>query len=139
MTDLTANALAHWTGPLGLPDFVAVHAADFPAAFDAAIAAHAAEIAAIAADPDAPSIDNTLKRLELSGRPLSRISALFFLLAGADTSPKIQEIERAIAPKLARHSAMIAMDPALFARIEALHEARASAGLDAETRRALEK
>ncbi len=139
MTDLTTHALAHWTGPLGLPDFAAVRAEDFPAAFEAAIAAHAAEIDAIAADPADPTITNTLERLELSGRPLSRVAALFFLLAGADTNATIQAIERDIAPKLARHQASIAMNPALFARIEALHEARASAGLDAETRRALEK
>lgn len=135
--DLATHPLSAWTGPLGLPDFGRVRAEDFGPVIDAALAAHAAEIDAIACDPSPPTIDNTLKRLELSGKPLARANALFWMLAGADTSPVIQALEREVAPKLSRHWSAIQMNPKLFARIDALHAA--GAGPDPETGRALEK
>lgn len=136
--DLATHPLTSWTGPLGLPDFVRVAVEAFGPVFDAALAAHRAEIDAIAVDDRAPTIDNTLKPLELSGKALSRVNALFWLFAGADSSPEIQALERELAPKLARHWAAIQLDARLFGRIDALRRA-APAGLDAETARALEK
>jgi peptidyl-dipeptidase Dcp len=135
--DLASHPLTEWNGPLGLPAFDQVRVDDFGPVIEAALAAHAAEIDAIANDEAPATIDNTLKRLELSGRPLARANALFWMLAGADTSPEIQALERDLAPKLARHFAAIQMNPKLFARIDALYADRK--GLDAETARALEK
>src|SRR5579875_3987434 len=77
--------LSAWSGPYGLPPFEAITAAHFRPAFDVALAAHRAEIEAIAADPAAPSFDNTIAALERSGRDLRRLANLFFLLAGAHT------------------------------------------------------
>ena len=107
--------------------------------FEAALAAHAREIAAIAGDPDAPTIDNTLAALELSGEALNHVSSIFWLRAGAHTNDLIQSVERDIAPKMARHYSAISMNPALFARIDALYAQRDSLGLDAETLRVLER
>ena len=66
--------LADWTGAFGLPPFAAVAPDKFRPAFDAALAAHRAEIDAIASDPAAPSFDNTIAALERSGRALDRVS-----------------------------------------------------------------
>jgi len=137
MIDLASHPMTAWTGPLGLPDFGRIAAADFRPVFDAALAAHRAEIAAIAGGKAPPTVDNTLKALDLSGEMLARVSALFYLLAGADSTDEIQAIERELAPRLARHFAAIQMDPALFARIEALWADRGT--LDDETLRALDK
>ena len=65
---------------------------------------HAAEIEAIAADPDVPTIENTLVPLELSGDALDRVSSIFWCRAGAHTNDTIQALERDISPKLSRHS-----------------------------------
>lgn len=137
--DLAKHPLVHWAGPFGLPDFGRVKTEDFAPVFEAALTAHAAEIDSIATEPAPPTIDNTLKRLELSGEPLSRVNALFWLLAGADTSPEIQALERDLSPKLSRHWSAIVMNDALFARIDALHARAGALGLDAETARTLEK
>ena len=131
--------LTLWNGPLGLPDFAAVKNSDFSAAFGSAVAAHNAEIAAITGNPAAPTIENTLAALELSGEALSRVSSLFWLKAGAHTNPEIEALEREISPKLSRHFSAINMDKALFARIDDLYARRDSLGLDAETRRVLEE
>ena len=137
--DLARHPLTRWTGPLGLPDFSALSDADFAPVFDAALAAHAAEIAAIAGSSDAPTVDNTLQALELSGEALDRVSAIFWCRGGAHTNKDIQALERAIAPKMSRHFSAIHMNAALFARIDALYQARAALPLDAETARVLEK
>ena len=60
------SVLTKWQGPLGLPEFTRVNDADFSDVFDAAITAHQSEIAKIAANTQAPSIENTLEALELA-------------------------------------------------------------------------
>src|SRR5690606_17692668 len=101
--DLDRHPLTHWDGPLGLPDFARIDDTDFGPVFDAALAAHRAEIDAIAGDPDAPTIANTFVPLELSGDPLDRVSAIFWCKAGANTNDAIQALEREISPKMSRH------------------------------------
>ncbi|WP_420960606.1 M3 family metallopeptidase [Brucella sp. IR073] len=132
-------ALAEWRGPLGLPDFTAFSDEDFAPAFEAALAQDMAEIEAIASNGETPDIENTLKALQLAGKALQHVSAIFWLRAGAHTNETIQKLEREIAPKLSRHYSKIMMDARLFARIDALYEARDTLGLDAETLRVLEK
>ena len=92
--NLNLHPLTSWTGPLGLPDFSQVRADDFTSVFDAAFLAHNAEIEAIAGNPEEPTIANTLAALELAGDALSRVSAVFWCLAGADTKPQLQALER---------------------------------------------
>jgi peptidyl-dipeptidase Dcp len=137
--DLARNPLTVWDGPCGLPRFGDIGDEDFAPAFDAALAAHEAEIRVIADNPQPAPVENTLAALELAGEALSRVSAIFWCKAGADTNPVIQALEREIAPKMARHFSAIHMDKALFARIDALYQGRDKLGLDAETARVLEK
>ncbi|MCB1383890.1 MAG: M3 family metallopeptidase [Notoacmeibacter sp.] len=138
MIDLKTHPLTAWSGPLGLPDFRKVRVDDFLPVFEAAFAAHEAEVAAMADNPDAPTIANTLEALELAGDALSRVSSVFWCLAGADTNPALQALEREISPKMSRHFSAISMNDRLFARIDALYSDRAGLGLDAETDRVLE-
>lgn len=137
--DLSAHPLTAWTGPLGLPDFSRIGDGDFGPVLDAALAAHEKEIAAIADNAQAPTIDNTLAALELSGDALERASSLFWCRAGAHTNETIQALEREVAPKMARHFSAISMNGKLFSRIDELYRRRETLGLDAETLRVLEK
>jgi Zn-dependent oligopeptidases len=137
--DLSANPLTAWNGPLGLPDFTRIEDKDFEPVFCAALDAHEREIEQIASNSAAPTIENTLAALELSGEALSRASAIFWCLAGAHTNPEIQRLEREISPLVARHFTRMYMNDALFRRIDALYGRRDSLNLDKETRRVLEK
>lgn len=139
MIDLASHPLTHWTGPLNLPDFTAIRDDQFSVVFDAALVAHASEVAAIANNSDAPTIENTLQALELCGDALSRVSAIFWCRAGAHTNTEIQALERDIAPKMSRHFSALYMNEALFTRIDDLYSRRETLGLDAETDRVLEK
>ncbi len=133
------HALTEWNGPLGLPDFAAFKDDDFAPAFDAALAEDLAEVEAIAGETTEPTIENTLKALQLTGKSLDRVSSIFWMRAGAHSNDDIQALEREIAPKMSRHYSRIMMDPALFARIDALYENRDHLDLDIETKRVLEK
>jgi peptidyl-dipeptidase Dcp len=131
--------LEDWTAAGGVPPFSRIRAEHFLPAYAQGLAEHAAEIAAIAAEPEPPTFANTIAALELSGRRLERIDNVFSLLAGARTDDALMEIERAIAPRIARHWNQIHTNAALFRRIDAVMRAAASLGLDAEQARVLER
>ncbi len=135
----TAPLAAAWTGAFGLPPFEAAKAEHFLPAFERALQAHRAEIAAIAGNPAEPDFTNTIEALERSGTELTRVGNLFFVLAGADTSDALQGVERDISPLLARHDSEIHLNEGLFRRIEAVWRARESLGLSSEQRRVLDR
>ncbi|TNB49294.1 M3 family metallopeptidase [Martelella lutilitoris] len=132
-------ALTTWDGALGLPHFDRISDDDFAPAFERAMADHLAEIDAIADNSEAPSFVNTVEALEVAGDALSRVAAIFFTRAGADTNPAIQALEREIAPKLSAHYSRIGANKALFSRIDALWRDRQSLGLTEEQAIVLER
>jgi peptidyl-dipeptidase Dcp len=140
MTDQSAPnpLLQEWTGAFDAPPFAAIQPAHFRPAFAQAFAENKAEIAAITANPQPATFENTIAALERAGRSLSRVSSVFFNLAGADTSEEIEAIEREVAPLFAGHYADIHLDAALFSRILSLAE-RNDLDLDAEQARVLER
>ncbi len=131
--------LGAWTGAFGLPPFAALKPEHFPPAFQQALARQRAEVDAIAANPAAPDFDNTVAAMELGGELLNRVSSVFFVLAGADTSDALQEVERDISPLLARHSNEIYLSEPLFRRFDGLHRRRESLGLTVEQKRVLDR
>lgn len=131
--------LAAWDTPFGLPPFARIRPEHFRDAFDRVLPRHRAAVEAIAANPDPATFENTIAPLERSWSDLARLSATFDLLSGADTNDTIEEIDLAVSPRLARHHSEIYQHAALFARIAALREEQAQAGLDAEQRRVLDR
>lgn len=125
--------------PYRLPDFARITDEHYRPAFQAAMAEQRAEVEAIVTAPDAVTFENTIVALERSGQALQRVSAVFFTLAGAHTSPVVDEIQAEVAPQLAAHRDAIALDPRLFARIRELFERRDELGLDPESYRLLER
>ena len=121
-----------------LPDFSAISEDHFLPAFEAGMAEQLVEVEDIVASGE-PTFADTVVALERSGRTLDRVSRVFFTRVGAHTSPRIQEIEAEVAPKLAAHRDAIMLDAGLFARLDALHERRAGLGLDPESLRLLER
>ncbi|MCL2385172.1 MAG: peptidase M3, partial [Alphaproteobacteria bacterium] len=141
-TDAAAETnplLAPWTGPFEAPPFARLKTCHFEEAFETAFTRAKAEVAAIAEKPAAPTFGNTIEALEKSSADLTRVAAVFFNLASADTNEALQAIEREIAPKLARHRSEIYLNESLFQRIAALHSQRDSLGLSAEQRQVLER
>jgi peptidyl-dipeptidase Dcp len=131
--------LAPWDAPFGLPPFTEIRPEHFAPAFEQALAAHRAEVDAIAADPAAPTFENTVAALDASGRLLARVESAFTNLTRADTSGALQAVEREMAPRLAAHHSAIALDAALFARLDAVHARREAMGLEPEALRLVER
>jgi peptidyl-dipeptidase Dcp len=131
--------LADWTTPDEVPPFDAIKPEHFSPAYADALAAHNAEIAAITANPEPPSFDNTVAALELSGRALNKVDNVFHMLAGAHSNDALLAIEREIAPLTASHWNKINTDAALFARVDALMRKVDTLELSAEQKRVLER
>lgn len=135
----TNPLLSSWTTPFELPPFNDIETAHFSEAFAAALLENEGEIDMIAHNADAPTFENTIEAMELSGNTLSKVAGVFYNLSGAHTNPDLQAIERDMAPKLAEHSSKIMMNAALFARIDHLFEERAGLNLSDEQMRVLER
>jgi peptidyl-dipeptidase Dcp len=130
--------LAEWKTPFGVPPFDVIQPAHFLPAFAEAIEQHQREIAAIDADPAAPSFANTIEALEDSGVLLGRVAAVFNNLTSAETNEALQAIFKEIAPRLAAHRDDVLLDPALFQRVQAVWESRASVRLAPDQAKLLE-
>jgi peptidyl-dipeptidase Dcp len=140
MTESVKNPLLEtWATPFGLPPYPRIETAHYGPAFDAALAQACTEVEAIAAQSGTATFVDTVEALERSGTLLDRVASAFYTVAGANTSPAIQALERDLAPKLAAHRMALFQNQALFARIESLMERRASLGLDEEQGQVLER
>ncbi|HEV8680721.1 MAG TPA: M3 family metallopeptidase [Stellaceae bacterium] len=128
-----------WTTPFGLPPFARIRPEHFPPAFDRGMAEQRAEIAAIAGAAEPPDFANTIEALERSGQRLRRVGRVFHNLDSSATNEALQAIDRDYAPKLAAHQMKIALDPGLFARIDALYREREQLALAPEQMRLLER
>jgi peptidyl-dipeptidase Dcp len=135
-TAATNPLLAEWIGPYGgVPPFDKIEVAHFEPALEAAMAENLAEIDRIAADPAAPTFQNTIEALERSGRTLSRVGTAYGVWSSTMNTPDFQAVEREMAPKLAGFSDQITQNEALFRRIEAVYQSPAKASLTPEQQR----
>jgi len=131
--------LDEWQTPYGMPPFTDIKPDHFTQAFQDAITLNQAEIEAVVEQTAKPDFANTIEALELGGRKLRQVAQVFFNLSGADTNDELQEIERKMAPKLAKHRSETLLNETLFARIDALMEARSILELNVEQDRVLER
>ena len=123
---------------LHAPDFTRISDADFAPAFAQAMAIQRAEVAAIVANPEAPTFANTIVALEDAGKMLSRVESVFGSLTGANTNPTLDAIDAEVSPKLTAHYDAINLDPGLFARVKAVYDNRAAMSMTPEDATLLE-
>lgn len=126
------------TLPYQAPRFDMLQDSHYRPAFDEGIRQKRADIAAITGQTDAPTFANTLLPLEQSGELLSRVTSIFFAMTSAHTNDELQLLDEAFSTELAELANDIYLDDVLFARVEAVYNARDTAGLDDESRRLLE-
>ena len=134
---MTNPLLSDWSTPFGLPPFSALSDEDFAPALDIALEEARGELAAIRDNGDAPTFSNTIEALELMGEGLEKVLGPFYALAGSDSNAAREALQRDFAPKLSAFFSEMTMDEALFARIDALWEARDTLDLTDEQARVL--
>ncbi|ROS59875.1 peptidyl-dipeptidase Dcp [Curtobacterium sp. PhB172] len=127
------------TLPYALPPFGDVRLEHYRPAFEAGMAEQRAEVEAIATDPHAPTVANTLIALERSGQLLTRVSHVFFTLSSADSTPELHDLEAEVSPLLAAHRDAITLDSRLYARVQSVLDGAAAAGLEGEALRLVER
>lgn len=125
--------------PYKAPHFDLIDDSHYRPAFDEAIRQKRDEIAAIAGSAAAPDFNNTVLALEHSGGLLSRVSNVFFAMTSAHTNDYLQQLEEAIATELAALANDIWLNDALFARVDAVYQARQTMAPDAESLRLIEE
>ena len=98
-----------------------------------------AKVEAIKAEPAAPDFANTIAALERASEDLDLAAGIYFMLFNAHGTPEHHALSDEISPRLAQLESDLSLDPALFARIQAVHERKDAQGLDPESARLLEK
>ena len=125
--------------PYGLPPFDQIEHAHFAPAFAAGMAEERAQVEAILANSEAPSFENTIVALEMTGSTLDRVSRVFYALSSAHTNDDIQALRADLAPQLAAHRDAIMLNPALFERVAMVYGQREALGLEGEALRLVEE
>ena len=139
MTPAAALLLEPWPGPCGgLPPFDRVTPESLEEACTAAIEDQRRALQAIAGLADPPTFANTIEALEDCARPVRRLAALLHIHAATAATGAMPEVVQRLAPKVRAVEDEAAHNAGLFARVEAVHQGRESAGLDAEQRRLVE-
>ena len=80
--------LSEFSTPFGVPPFEQIKPEHYLPAFEEGIRQHDAEIAAIIANPEAPTFKNTIEPLEFSGMLLTQVNLIFSSLTEAETNDK---------------------------------------------------
>jgi len=125
--------------PLQFPVFDRIRVEHYLPAFEQGMAEHLDEINAITNQRAAPTFDNTLLRLEQSGRLLDRVSTIFYAMTSAHTNDELNRIESEIAPRLSAHYDQIFLNELLFSRIGSLYQQKENLSLEPEQLRLLEE
>lgn len=110
----------------------------FEPAFDFALKEAYQEIEDITTQTEIPSFENTIEKLEASGRKLDRISSILFNLNAAETSEKIQQIAQKVSPLLSKFQNDIILDEKLFLRVKEVYQLKEKLQLTKEQERLLE-
>ncbi len=113
--------LSEWATPYGMPDFARIRNEHYIPAIKAGIEEQKAEIAAIVADPEAPTFENTIAPYERSGAILDRVTGVLFNLSESDNTPELQYVVEEALPLLTGHEDDIFMDKAFYERVAVLY------------------
>ncbi len=121
-----------------MPDFSRINDESYLPAFYAGCKEQLQEVDEIIKQEEV-TFENTIVAMERSGQLLMRVLVVFYNKSSSDTTPRLDEIEEELAPKLSAHTDAIRLNQALFGRIKELYGKRDSLGLNTEDAWLLER
>ncbi len=121
-----------------MPDFSRITDESYLPAFHAGCAEQLHEVHEIIKQ-DEVTFENTIVAMERSGQLLMRVLTVFYNKSSSDTTPRLDEIEEELAPKLSAHMDAIRLNQKLFGRIKELYGNRDSLELNNEDAWLLER
>ncbi|MDO5645642.1 MAG: M3 family metallopeptidase [Dermabacter sp.] len=132
-TGTAANPLTSLSPlPYHLPDFAAIRDEHYLEAITEGIAEARAAYSGIAESSDEPTFANVIAVLDQPSRTLNRAVTVFYNQVSSDGTESLLAIESEVSALLAQLSNELHLNPAIFARLDAVHTARHEAGLTAE-------
>ena len=131
--------LQEWTGPYGgVPAFDRMDLADLQSALETGMAEQLAEIAAIVANEEPATFDNTILAMERAGRTLDRVFSYWGIWSNNVSTPEFRAIQQEMAPVLAEFNSKITQNEALFERVRAVYEGEEMKSLRPDQQRLVE-
>ncbi len=127
-----------WTTPYGIPPFDKIQISDYLPAVKAGIDEQRAEIAAIVANPDTPTFENTIVPYELSGGLLAKVTGVLYNVSETESTDALNEVMDEVTPLVTDLENDIMLNKGLYERIKAVYEADQSS-LTREQQVVLEK
>ncbi len=119
--------LEEWDTPYGIPPFEKIQLADYIPAIKAGIEEQNKELEAILNNQDAPSFENTVAAYELSGKTLTKTSAVLFNLQETEGGDEMNKVVEEATALITEHEDNISMNKAFFERVKAVYDADRSA------------
>ncbi len=114
--------LTQWDTPYGIPPFDKIKTSDYIPAVQAGIEQQRKQIEAIISDPAAPTFENTIAPLELSGEILANVEGVLFNVVETDQTSELDAVMEKVIPMLSDHSADINFNKDLYKRVKAVWE-----------------
>lgn len=134
------NPLLHpFTTPHETAPFSKIHTNHFLTAIEFSIEKAKNEWQELINNPEKPTFENTLKRLDQLGELLGRNASLLHNLNAAETSPELQKTTQQAAPLLTDFYNNLRLDPALFERIQYVYSHKDNEQLTTEEQTLLNK
>lgn len=130
--------LEEWDTLYGIPPFEKIQLTDYIPAIKAGIEEQNKELEAILNNQEAPTFENTIAAYELSGKTLTKTSAVLFNLQETEGSDEMNKVVEEATALMTEHEDNISMNKAFFGRVKAVYEADQS-GLTREQQMALKK
>lgn len=130
--------MEEYTTPYEIPPFDKITYDDYIPAFEAGIAQQKANIDSIINNPEAPTFENTILALSMSGMQLEKVAYVFFALTESNSSDEMIKISETVMPLYSQHSDEMMMNDALFQRVKSVYDNMDSTEYTIAQRRAIE-
>lgn len=130
--------LEEWNTPYGIPPFEKIQLTDYIPAVKAGIEEQNKELEAILNNQDAPTFENTVAAYELSGKTLTKTTAVLFNLQETEGNDEMSKVVEQATALMTEHEDNISMNKAFFERVKAVYDADQS-GLTREQQMVLKK
>lgn len=130
--------LTDWNTPYGIPPFQEIQVDNYIPAIQAGIEQQKKEVEDIVNNQDAPTFDNTILPLELSGEILRKVSGVLYNVSETDRTPALDSVMELAIPMMSEHSDNLSFNKGLYERIAQLYKGDQS-GLTREQQMVLKK
>ena len=114
--------LTDWNTPYGIPPFQEIQVDNYIPAIQAGIEQQKKEIEDIVNNQDAPTFDNTILPLELSGEILRKVSGVLYNVSETDRTPALDSVMELAIPMMTEHSDNLSFNKGLYERIAQLYK-----------------